>query len=82
MRDFEFYLEKKDVKKVSKDTALANSLINGIKKRLNSLKKLDSKDDAILFFETGYDCIREACDAILAVKGYKSYSHIASIAYL
>ena len=82
MREFEFYLQKGEVKKVSKDIALANALLKNITKRLNSLKKLNPKDDAEMFFENSYDCIREVCDAVLAVKGYKSYSHIASITYL
>ncbi len=35
-----------------------------------------------MVFENIYDCLRELLDALLAVDGYKSYSHEAAISYL
>ena len=43
---------------------------------------LDTDRFAMFVFENLYDCLREICDALLALDGYKTYSHEAAIAYL
>lgn len=81
MIDFEYYLDKGDVKKAKKDIALAKSLMNNLSEREKMVLKYDLKD-ALVIYENLYDCLREMCDALLTLDGYKSYSHQASITYL
>jgi len=82
MMDFGFYLEKGDVKKVSPDLELAKSLRNDMLNRANIILILDLKKFAKIIFENIYDSLRDFCDILLAIDGYKSYSHLASISYL
>ena len=82
MKDFDFYVKEEAVKKVSPDYELAKSLIDDSHERFKTAEKLDAKDFSKLVFENVYDSLRDILDAILAVRGFKSYSHEASIAFL
>ncbi len=82
MKDFDFYVKKKDVRKVSIDPALAKSLKNDSNERAKKLFSLDINNYEKIIFEGIYDCLREIADSILVLDGYKSYSHEASISYL
>lgn len=82
MNEFELYLREGKVKRQTPDFELAKSLIKDSKSRLEKVKMLDIKEFSKIIFENAYDAIRDALDALLAVDGYKSYSHEASIAYL
>jgi len=82
MREFNFYVVEGKIKKCSVDYSLAQSLINNVNTRENSIAELDTHKFSLLVFENYYDCLRELLDAILALGGYKSYSHEASIVYL
>ena len=82
MMDFTFYLGQNKVKKISKDFYLAKSLHDNIIKRAKEAVALKAEQFPTLLFESMYDAYRELCDALLALDGYKSYSHEASIVYL
>lgn len=82
MKDFKFYIKVKDIRKVSKDPSLAESLKKDCIKRAKKLITLNINDYEKIIFEGIYDCLREIADSILALEGYKSYSHEASISYL
>ena len=82
MKDFEYFLGTMDVRKISKDIELAKSLRNDLFERAKKALELNPKEYTKIVFENIYDSLREFCDALLAVDGYKSYSHEASIAYL
>jgi len=82
MRDFEYYVNKKDVKKVSLDKPLAISLVRDMEERASDAMKLDAEAFPKIIFESVYDALRDFCDALLAVEGYKSYSHEGSISFL
>ncbi len=82
MKEFEYYLKKGVVKKVSKDINLAKSLLKDIEIRMKQINKLNKKDFAKIIYENIYDSIRDFCDSLLALEGYKSYSHQASIIFL
>ena len=82
MKEFEYYLKKGDVRKVSKDIELAKSLRADLIERSEKALKLDVKEYSKIIFENVYDSLREFCDVLLALDGYKSYSHEASISYL
>lgn len=82
MREFRSYLESKKVNKASPDQELARALLRNVEEREKSTLKLNVEEFHLLVFENLYDCLRELLDALLALEGYKSYSHEASIAYL
>ena len=70
------------MRKISKDLELAKSLKKDLLERAEKALKLDTKEFAKIIFENIYDSLREFCDVLLAVDGFKSYSHEASISYL
>jgi len=82
MKDFDFYLNEGKVKKQNPDREFAKSLINDAAERAEKVITLDVKTFSKIIFENVYDALREILDALLAMDGYKSYSHEASIAYL
>lgn len=82
MNDFEFYLNEGEVKKRTPDPNLAKALLRDAESRFENIVKLDTKTFHKIIFENAYDSFRELLDALLAIDGYKSYSHEASIAYL
>jgi hypothetical protein len=82
MIQFEYFLKTKEVKKCSSDVELAKSLIKDMRERVKKSFLLDENVFAKMVFENIYDGLRDFCDALLALAGFKSYSHQASIAYL
>lgn len=83
MRRFESFIGTKDLRKVSPDPGLAESLTKDAQQRSKLILQLPlSKESATLVFEQIYESLRQCIDALLALKGYKSYSHVASIAFL
>ncbi len=82
MNDFQHYLQRKKVHKVSPNKELAASLLKSVEDREKLTLKLDVKEYSRIVFENLYDCLRELLDALLALDGYKSYSHEAAISYL
>lgn len=82
MIPFEYYLETKEARKTSKDLELAKSLIKDMEERIKKSLMLDAKIFSKFIFENIYDGLRDFCDALLAINGFKSYSHQASISYL
>lgn len=83
MKEFDFYLQKGDVKKTIIDRNLAESLKKSAVQRLDAASSLPINEKMCkIIFENSYEATREAADAVLAVNGYKSYSHEATIAFL
>lgn len=82
MKPFEYYLEQKDVKKNTKNPALAKALIKDMFVRIAECWDENEDKKPKTIFENIYDALRDFCDALLALNGYKSYSHEASISYL
>ncbi len=83
MRPFEYFIQLKEVKRISPDYELAKSLLSEVETRIEIAlgMKLDEKRARIIF-ELLYDSIRELTDVILALDGFKSYSHEANISFL
>ncbi len=81
---FNHYLKNNLVKKASPDLGEAEALMKKAGGRLNfSIKTRDiNKDSAAYIFEDIYECLREAAQSIMALEGYKPYSHEALIAFL
>lgn len=82
MNEFGFYLEEGEVKKQKPDSSMAKSLLRDAVERFEKTTMLGIKIFPKIIFENVYDAVRELLDALLALDGYKSYSHEASIAYL
>ena len=82
MKDFDYYIKEGSVKRQSVDVELAKSLKDDAMLRAEKVVKLPVKEFSKIIFENVYDALRELLDAVLALEGYKSYSHEASIAYL
>lgn len=82
VKDFEFFLKKGDVKKQSPDGNLAESAFKDSLERLEFAKQLKGKAKSKYILENAYESMREAADSLLYLKGFKSFSHEASIVYL
>lgn len=82
MRPFEHYLAENMVKCMSPDPHLGEALHADATSRLSDAKELDPARFSKIVFETCYDALRDLMDSLLAIDGFKSYSHQASIAYL
>jgi uncharacterized protein (UPF0332 family) len=82
MRDFGHYISTNDVRKQSPDKLLAASTLQAAKDRLRLAQAIHRTQDPKFVVENCYEAILEAINSILYAKGYASYSHEASIAYL
>ncbi|MFH1439851.1 MAG: HEPN domain-containing protein [Candidatus Woesearchaeota archaeon] len=82
MKEFEFFLNKGDVKKQSSDKNLSMATFKDSIERLDLSKNLFKKQKPKYVLENAYEAMREAADSLLYLEGYKSYSHEASIIYL
>ncbi|MBI4016933.1 MAG: hypothetical protein HY363_04545 [Candidatus Aenigmarchaeota archaeon] len=83
MKEFQEFVANGDVRKGLRDIALARSLKEFSEKRIKYAQLMPlTEQSAFLTYETVYDALRELIDSLLALEGYKSYSHVASIAYL
>lgn len=81
VKDFEFFINKGEVKKQSSDENLSKATFKESLERMEFAKSLtNAKPKYVL--ENAYEAMREAADALLYISGFKSYSHEASIAYL
>lgn len=81
MLNFEYFVREKKVKKKSVDKRLTRSLVKSSKDRFDfAIKIIDTEPRYAL--ENAYEAIIELIDALLALKGYKSWSHEADIAFL
>lgn len=82
VKDFEFFLKKGDVKEQSPNKNLAYSTFKESLERIEFARQLLDKAKPKYVLENAYDAMREAADSILYIRGFKSFSHEASILYL
>lgn len=83
IRDFQYYLENDLVKKQSSNPEEAESLMNKALSRLEYIKAQKiTRQTASFIFEDIYETFREGSQALMALKGYKPFSHEALIAFL
>ena len=82
VKDFEFFLKKGDVKRQRPDKNLAFSTFKDSLERIEFAKQLLNKAKQKYVLENAYESMREAADSVLYLKGFKSFSHEASISYL
>jgi len=82
MKSFQFYIDDEKVRKVAPNPALAKGLCASSKKRIEAVKHIPVREITVtIIVENYYESIREALESHLAKKGYKSYSHTATIAF-
>jgi len=80
---FQYYIDEHLVKKGMPDKAMARSLINKALSRLDYIEKqVITKETASFVFEDIYEALREAGQALMALRGFKPYSHEALISFL
>ncbi len=80
---FEDFVKEGSVRKVSPDRQLAKSLVRIANIRLKNLETIDITDDnSFSVIENCYEAIREMTDALMSLKGFKSYSHEANVEFL
>jgi len=80
---FQTYLEQGLAKKEWVDVGEAESLMRRAEERLAYiLLQHLTEVTASFVFEDIYECMREAAQALMSLKGYKPFSHEAIIAYL
>jgi len=80
---FEYYLNKNLVKKqyITKEEAI--SLIEKAIARLEYIKgQKITEENASFIFEDIYESIRESAQSLMALKGYKPYSHEVLISFV
>ena len=75
---------RKDVaRKSTKDKELAESLLRMSERRIIFIEKVVIDDsNAPIILADGYESLREVCEAVLAIKGYKVYSHECITSFL
>jgi len=82
VKDFEFFLNKGDVKRQSPDKNLSKDTFKESLERLEFSKNLLERAKSKYVLENAYEAMREAAGSLLYHEGFKSFSHEASIAYL
>lgn len=82
VKNFEFFLKKEEVKKQSPNKNLAYSTFKDSLERIEFARQLLHKAKPKYVLENAYEAMREAADSILYLRGFKSFSHEASIVYL
>ena len=80
---FEYYLNEEKVEKQSPNSQKAIALMRKSIRRIEHVKiQTLNSEDAEFLFEDIYESIREAGQALMALKGYKPLSHEAVIAFV
>jgi uncharacterized protein (UPF0332 family) len=70
------------VKKIKENPEQAEALLKLAKRRLESINKRRKDEFSQLLIESYYEAIKEIISALLAVHGYKSYSHECLITFI
>jgi len=83
VHDFEYYLKNKLVKKSSKDVEEAKALSRRAGERLKYVRAQEITDEnAAFIFEDVYEAMREAIQSLMAIEGFKPYSHEVLVSFL
>lgn len=80
---FKNYLVGGYVKRKTPDTEEAKALLEKAKNRLEYIKSREINEKTSQFvLEDAYESIRESAQALMSIKGFKPYSHEATIAFI
>ena len=82
--EFQYYIENNLAKQMSSDRGEADALMKKAENRLEFSIKIRTINEktASFIFEDIYECLHEASQSLMALKGYKPYSHEALISFL
>lgn len=76
-------IRKETARKAAVDNELAKSLLKMSQRRISFISTVKLSDlNAPIILSESYEALREVCEALLAVKGYKVYSHECITAFL
>ncbi len=83
INSFNNYLKMGKVKKKTPDPEEANALFTKSQKKLKyiKIKKINS-ETANFILEDSYEVAREASQSLMSIKGFKPYSHEATISFI
>ena len=79
--NFEWFVDEGKVERRSPNVQLARGLVDSSQDRLQSAREY-VKHQPKYAFEDAYEAVIELIDGLLALEGYKSYSHEANISFL
>jgi uncharacterized protein (UPF0332 family) len=83
INSFDSYLNDAKAKKQTPNPDQANSLFEKAKLRIEYSKDKQITDKTAQFvLEDAYEAVREAAQSLMALKGYKPYSHEATISFV
>lgn len=82
MRPFKEYMEEGKVRVEGPNPAMSSSLLKQAQDRLMDLASLPLSEFTASFrFESAYECAREAIQSVMALQGFKPYSHEAIVSF-
>jgi uncharacterized protein (UPF0332 family) len=82
LKEFSFFLATNAVRKQQPNVHLAQATARESLDRIEMAKGILRSQKPKYALENAYEAVRELIDAILFLKGYKSYSHEASVSYM
>ena len=83
INSFANYLKGGYVKKKTPDLEEAKALLEKAKNRIEYTKSKEINDKTSQFvLEDAYEAARESAQALMSIKGFKPYSHEATIAFI
>jgi len=83
INSFESYLKLGKARRKTPDSEKAKALLKQSLDRLDYVKVKDiNKKTAKFIFEDAYEAIREAAQSLMSLKGFKTYSHEATISFI
>ena len=82
MKEFASFLATNAVRRQQPDVHTATATARDSADRLALAGRLLGKEAPKYVVENAYESVRELVDALLFLRGYKSYSHEATVAYL
>tara|TARA_Y100000034_G_scaffold101786_1_gene126295 strand:- start:97 stop:510 length:414 start_codon:yes stop_codon:yes gene_type:complete len=81
--EFETYLREGKVKRMTADPEQAQALLKQAQDRLEYVSDKDiTLKSAKFVFEDAYEAVREAAQSLMSKKGFKPYSHEATISFI
>ncbi len=83
IKPFEYFIKENLARKSNSNISMAKSLLQKAAIRLKriAISKIEESESSIVF-EDVYECLREASQSLMEIKGYKPYSHEALISFL
>lgn len=83
IKPFVYYINENLVRKSSPNISMAKSLLEKAEIRLKRITAGElNNEESSLVFEDAYECLREASQSLMELKGYKPYSHEALVSFI